>query len=144
VFSSPLSAWRVLLIDSTPAQVQRHAVFKILDLESEIATMTDHERSQAPPNYSRIQLLRETATFPMPIVSLSVADYAPESQWLNFPAFHALNRERDKCMRYFIMAAAATTSITNKFRKKIIHIDCILPYVGHERNNFLTFAHAAT
>jgi hypothetical protein len=32
--------------------VQRHAVFKILDLDSEITTTTDHERSQAPPNYS--------------------------------------------------------------------------------------------
>ena len=77
--------------------VQRHAVFKILDLDSDIATMTDHERSQAPPNYSRIQLLRETAAFPRPVVSLSVADDAPESQRLK-PAFNALNKESDKCM----------------------------------------------
>jgi hypothetical protein len=86
--------------------VQRHAVFKILDLDPDIATMTDHERSQAPPNYSRIQLLKETAAFPRPVASLSVAGNLSGSEELK-PAFHALNKERDKCMWYFI---------TSKFR----------------------------
>jgi hypothetical protein len=93
--------------------VQRHAVFKILDLDSDIAAMTDHERSLAPPNYSRIQLLRETAAFPRPVVSLSVADNATESERLK-PAFHVLNKERDKCMWYFI---------TSKFRSSVSNSD---------------------
>ncbi len=99
--------------------VQRHAVFNVLDLDSDISTMTDHEQLQALPCYSKSDLLRTTSLFPRPKEVRDGSVHKAKAK------MYQLDKERHRSLWHFV---------TSKFRSKDFDLEGIINRIEFVRS----------